>query len=191
MTMADNKFDRAVDRARGNGAKDTEMAPVTPPSALVGKATETDVAEMLSGKYEVAPQIASLEEGDKIEGILEGEGPMAEVNDPTTGEVREIRTWIIANASGTARVSILTSAQLERKLPPFVGGFVKIVRGKDIKTNGGRRVADYLVGGERLPDGKKRTWARPPMIDATAEAKQLPAGTPETAAAQPNGAAAS
>ncbi len=190
------KYEEAVRRATGGQSEEsTSSGRVTNP--MISEFQDGELAEMLSnGEWEFAPQVMSLEEGQKVEGILEGNGPMAEIRDRDTGEVKEVATWIIASKDGTQRVSILSSAQLDKKLPPFIGGLVKIVRGKDIKISNGHRCTEYLVGGPKLANGQRRSWVAKPVLDVPAQVKELPAttsATPTTAgttAAETNGASA-
>lgn len=169
-----DKFNKAVDRARGVEGEHMGDAPSIPMSgALVVKASEAEIRAIMSDPdLEFAPQVKSLEEGEMVVGFLEGNGPDAEFTDTdkATGEVKHkiVKTWIIAAPDGGQRISILSSAQLDRKLPPFVGGVVKIVRGKDVKTGGGFRVTDYLVAGPKKSDGSRRNFARPAVIEAAA-----------------------
>ena len=178
------KWNQAVANATGGGQAVESNAPQIPTSsALVQKFTQAEVEAIMSaGDLEFAPQLKSLEEGEMVAGYLEGNGPEAEFADKDTGEVKTVKTWIISAPDGGQRISILSSAQLDRKLPPFVGGPVKIVRGKDLKTGNGHRVTDYLVAGPKLPNGQRRSWARPPMLDVV-ETKALPNGA--NAAAHP------
>lgn len=172
-------FKGAVDKATGGGEM-TAPADMTGGQLTIGKYDPAEfVADAASGEYEFAPQMHSIQEGEKVEGILEGNGPEAEFSDKETGVVRMVQTWILSNGNGSARISILSSAQLDSKLAPFVGGFVKIARDKDIKTANGYKVGNYLVGGKKLENGMRRTFAAKKMhvIEATAtEQSQLAAG---------------
>lgn len=169
------KYEQAVTRATGDkgGEIANPNAPVMAPSSIImSKVDEKDVQAMLADNdLEFAPQLAKMEEGDMIHGVLEGNGPEAEFEhlDKTTGVITTnvVKTWIIASMDGRQRISILSSAQLDRKLPGFVGGAVKIVRGKDINTSNGQRVTNYLVGGPRSKDGHTRNWATRPVLDVT------------------------
>jgi len=195
MAQSD-KFNKAVDRATGNGKAesggDMEKTPNVSGPAMIVEMTAAEIAALASREdLDFAPQVRKLELFEKVEGMLEGNGPDAELEriDPASKEVTTnlVKTWIIS--AGGQRISILSSAQLDRKLPPFVGGHVVIVRGKDIDTKSGGRVTDYLVAGPKLADGKMRTWATKPanVIDVK-EAPQLAAGD---AAATPAPASAS
>lgn len=159
------------------------------------KSVEAVVEEMTkSGAWEFAPQLFKLEENDEVSGLLEGNGPPAEFErvDKTTGEITTniVQTWIIASLDGTKRISVLSSVQLDRKLPPFLGGPVKILRGKDINTGNGQRVTDYLVAGPKSKDGTRRSWATKPVIDVPPAAPQLGGGQVDIVDA-PNGVPAS
>lgn len=187
-TSKSDKFNKAVDRATG---KETAGSPAT--SVVIGDVgamvSSFDASELndlaSSGKVEFAPQLMSLEEGQKIVGILEGMGPGNDFEDPVTHDIRHVDSWIIASPEGTLRVSILSSAQLDRKLPPFIGGMVGIARNKDLKIANGHRCADYQVWGPRMPEGKRRQWA---ALPSSTGQPALPAGgdviaTPATAPA--------
>lgn len=191
------KWDKATARARGESETISESdvgsaAPVLVDShPLISKGTTTEDLQKLRANKELewAPQVYKLEEGDRITGILEGNGPVAELEkfDKVTKEniVQRVNTWIIASPDGSERVSILSSVQLDRKLPPFVGGEVTIIRGKDLPTGNGQRVTDYAVAGPKLPDGKRRQFAMPvqKVIDVPEQQNALPAGDPAQASA--------
>ena len=186
------KFDTAVAHARGKEAGTQEISTPIPrgaesmitkhtPDALMTKINE----DLASGKYEAAPQIFKLEEGMVVEGFLEGNGPEAEFTDAETGEVTTVKTWIIANSNRSARISILSSAQLDRKLNGFIGSFVKIARGREVNIAGTkRRMTEYMVWGPKLPGNQSRQW-----FDVPNEARlghgnhhALPAGSDSDAA---------
>jgi hypothetical protein len=183
-------YNKAVARATGQGAGATgELMKAPPPGvdAMIrtienpGDLQAEIQKDLTSGKYEAAPQIMSLKEGQVIEGILEGNGPLAEFTDADTGEVSYVKTWIIADPTGAVRVSILSSAQLDRKLNGFIGGPVKIARGKDVNVAGTRRrMTEYMVWGPRLGGGKKRQWFdvsnETRMALEAGQHKALPAG---------------
>jgi len=178
------KYNNVVAKATGNAPEDASNAPqiVTAAAGMIRKVTQEDIQSIVTDKtMEFAPQLLKLEEGDMLEGILEGNGPEAELEqvDKATKQVKTniVKTWIVRDANGGQRASILGGAQLDRKLPPFVGGMVKIVRGQDIETKGGFRVTEYLVAGPRV-DGQTRSWAMKPVLDvgdAPAGQSALPA----------------
>lgn len=175
------KYNKAVARATGEGETPESNAPTIPTGAMVVKADDATIAAMMAdGAMEWAPQVRKLEEGEMIVGILEGHGPPAELEklNRVTKEVEisHVPTWILVSQDGGLRMSILSTVQLEKKLPPFIGGLVKIVRGKDLPTGNGQRVTDYLVGGPKRTDGVKRTWAVKPVLDAGSTVKELGAG---------------
>jgi hypothetical protein len=164
-----DQYNTAVARATGGGAAGAqtgELMKAQPPeaAALIKTMSPEEMkaeiaADLASGKFEAAPEILSLKEGQRIEGILEGNGPMAEFTDQDTGEVTNVKTWILADDTGAVRVSILSSAQLDRKLNGFIGYKVKIARGKEVNIAGTRkRMTEYAVWGPRLANGQKRQW---------------------------------
>lgn len=181
------QWNSAVAKATGAQAPGSNAPAIPTDGAFVKKVGADEIAAIMAdSNLEFAPQIHSMEEGQMIEGVLEGNGPEAEFEhlDKHTGVVttNTVQTWIIASYDGSKRLSILSSVQLDRKLPPFVGGAVKIVRGKDINIDGGRRVTDYLVAGPKLANNQRRTWAVPrKVLDASAtERPALPAGAEQT-----------
>lgn len=139
---------------------------------MLGQSSIEDIQKDLkSGQYEAAPQIFKIPEGGFVSGILEGYGPVAELTDPSTREVKEVNTWIIKSKTGNARISILSSAQLDKKLPGFIGSVVKIHRGQEVRQGNGRMLTEYVVYGEKRPDGRPRSWSA-----QSAQTPQLPAG---------------
>lgn len=163
-TSKSDKFNKAVTRATGAGNEiDAPTVPLTADVAAMVKATAPgSIAERLStGKYEAAPQLFKLEPGQEISGVLEGHGPDAEFEhlDKVTGVVTTstVKTWIIADPSGAVRVSVLSSAQLDKKMNGFIGGPITIARGQDVNISGGRRMTEYIVFGPKI-EGKRRQW---------------------------------
>lgn len=127
--------------------------------AMFRKPSDIEVQAMLSEPgMEFAPQVRSMEPGDLVVGILEGFGNGTEFTQD--GVTRHVNTWILKDPKSGFRVSILSSYRLDGDLPPFIGALVKILRGKDIKTSKGFRVANYMVSGPKRPDGQERSWAR-------------------------------
>ena len=162
---AAERYDRAVDRARNA----TPGAPQSPADDLVAKPAGIEMvltkvtreqleADLNSGDFEAAPQLLKLNppspDGtmDMITALLEGES-QTEITDPDTGEIETVRTWILLR--GSQRYSILSTVQLDKKLPPFVGEVVRIVRGDD-KRIGTKIYTDYLVYGPKRADGTPR-----------------------------------
>lgn len=175
------KFDKAVDHARNKGnGNETALAPIGDVKVMFSSFTAEEIAQQAAtGQFEFAPQNAALEIGQKVSGILEGVGPGNDFVDEDTGVVRHVDSWLIASPDGNMRISILSSAQLDKKLPPFIGGMVTIARQTDIKLAGGHRCADYLVYGPKLPKGQRRTFHTPIVkaIEAAGtEVKSLGAG---------------
>ena len=175
MNESQSKYDKAVNKARAkeNGAvvDEVALAPTTGNQALAlpempGGAQSmvapfnevTFIDEMRANGWDCAPQIVELKAGFVYHGILEGNGPDAELTDAMTREMKVIQTWILRDKDSGVRISFLSSAQLDRKLPGFVGGEVKIARGSDRNIGGGKRLTEYFVGGPKSESGF-RTWA--------------------------------
>ena len=184
-----SKYEQTINKATGatgdgGVVEDAALLPKEA-QAMFSVPSDAEIQSMLNDPgLEFAPQIKKLAEGEMVQGFLEGYGPVAvlEKVDRMTKEVKQqhVNTWIIASPNRSMRVSILSSVQLERKLAPFIGGMVKIIRGKEQETQGGNRVTDYLVSGPKLIDGKFRTFAHPTkVIEATGVdvMPQLVAGT--------------
>ena len=188
-----SKYSAAVDRATGKAAEMTPETGITVPQhedvkTMLLKPSQEQIDVMMADPgLEFAPQVHSLEEGELITGILEGNGPSTTFSqkDNATGiEItREVDTWIIRHPMSGLRLSILSSVQLDTKLPPFVNGAVSIYRGKEVKTSKGFRVTNYTVAGPKRPDGSLRSWVKPKIIDAASrvidgqiDQAQIPAG---------------
>jgi hypothetical protein len=167
------KFDKAVDRARdGESESETVAVQRVVGGDVTGMIVPSDTimeslsAKVASGEWEAAPQIVSIEKGQTLIAMLEGNGPEAEFSDRDTGIVSTVKTWVLSKNG--VRVSILSTAQLDKKLPPFVGGEVSITRGEDKKFSGGI-YTEYLVLGPKRADGKARNWATKPQLPAAGE----------------------
>lgn len=163
-------YDKTVAAATGGGADDgggVELVPRTgDAAAMVETVSPDDIARLLAREdIEWAPQVYTMKKYEKVEGFLEGNGPEAEITsvDRATKEVKTsiVKTWIVRSPDGSKRISILSTAQLDRKLPPFINdpGGVIIVRGEETDTRNGYRVTDYLVGGAKLKGGALRSFA--------------------------------
>lgn len=183
--MAESKYQKAVDKVQGTGASENNAPtiPIKHQDAFITSDVDQKMVDAVSQdeSLETAPELYTMKEGDMVVGILEGHGPDAEFErvEKGTGIVSTstVKTWIIASQDRRKRISILSSAQLDRKMAPFTGGLVKVIRGKDVPTNNGQRVTNYLVAGPKLEAGQTRNWATKPQIEATGvEVKQLPAG---------------
>jgi hypothetical protein len=190
------KYNQAVAKATGTaGADQDDMKGgamiVGDVSELFTNWTPEDVTEKArSGKYEFAPQMGQIKRGQQLTCFLEGEGPGNDFTNEKTGEVRHVKSWIFVERRSGMRISILSSAQLDRKLPPFVGTVVTVARAKeDIELKGGFRCADFMVFGEKLESGP-RSFSTPPSMSQPA----LPPGATiidadAEIASQPNGIA--
>ena len=192
---ASGKFAETVGRATGGKPGDDEGAVVLSKEAkaMISKPTQEQINAMMADEnLEFAPQVHTLEEGELISGILEGEGPGTQFTqkDPLTAVeiTRPVKTWIIRNQDSGMRLSILSSTQLDDKLPPFKGSLVSIYRGKETKTQKGFRVTNYVVSGPRLEGGKVRDFTKK-RLPIDAESVELPAGhvAAQLAAGQPDG----
>ncbi len=196
-----DKYQTAVARATGTApaAGSEESTAVVPlpkgASSMLTRPSQEEInALMADPSLEFAPQVHSLETDEMITGILEGRGPsttFTQIDAATQRPItREVDTWIIKHPTSGLRLSILSSVQLDRKLPPFIGSQVTIHRGKETKTSNGFKVTNYTVAGPFRTDGKARSWVRPPdvidaqsrTIDGQADAPQLPAGATAGAA---------
>ncbi len=193
------KYEAAVNRATGKATETSPETGITVPlhedaKTMLLKPSQEQIDAMMSDPtLEFAPQVHSLEEGELITGILEGNGPSTTFTqkDNATGiEItREVDTWIIRHPLSGLRLSILSSVQLDTKLPPFVNGTVSIFRGKDVKTSKGFRVTNYTVAGPKKADGTIRSWVRSKIINAQSrvidgqvDQAQIPASTGAPAA---------
>lgn len=194
---AATKYDAAVDAARGREtglAKQEEAgAAVLAPRGtheMVLRPSEDDIKQLMNDEnLEFAPQVHSIEEGEMVIGLLEGKGPSTTFTqeDPFTKQIvtRVVDTWIIAAPNGGLRISILSSIQLDKKLPPFVGSPIKIFRRKNVKTSKNFKVADYLVAGPKLTDGTSRSWVQSRVIDVASNALDAPVGPAQLGSGSP------
>ena len=96
--------------------------------------------------------VVKLDEGQAITGKFAGEGPQMDVTDEATGEVRQIRTWLL-QTSPSATAVLPGSVGLDKHFIDLDGAFVHqigteliVVRGPQTNTRKGRRVNQYLVG---------------------------------------------
>jgi hypothetical protein len=170
-----SKLDQAADRAR---ARDAAKSDGTGETALTVQdqaalqtaeeagmfATQHEVAARIAaGELEAAPQLSEkIPYGKTMHAFLEGYGPVAEFTkiDKRTGEVTVdvVNTWILRSLKGNARISILSSAQLDKKCPPFIGKEVYITSLGEIETKSGGRMDNYHVAGEKT-EGRRMEWS--------------------------------
>ncbi len=162
---------------------------------MLSRVNDADIAAFMNdSESEFAPQIKSLEPGDMIVGLLEGYGNDTEFTqkDQATGKdvVRRVHTWILKSLHGNMRLSILSSAQLDSKLPPFIGGKVEIVRGQDLKSrsNAAFRIANYMVKGPAVAGlNRAAMWARKELPRPVIDVPSLPAGSVDPMTGAPDG----
>jgi len=128
--------------------------------------------DMAKNDFEWSPRVIKLEEGMLLDGILEGRGGTVEIEQSNrverTVEIKHVGSWVLRHPTTGMRLSFLTASQLEDKLPPFIGSRIRIYVGPMLEARNGHRYRDYAVGGERLKDGKTRSFARgtaAPVID--------------------------
>lgn len=179
---AATKYDAAVAKARGEEPAavavqpqkeptHTELAIGEVPAGALVPAKEAMLlfqARVKAGTHEQAPQLATIPVGQTLlDWKLEGNGPVAEFTeiDQKTGvvEVQRVKTWVLSKDG--VRISILSSTQLDTKLPAFVGEVVSITRGEDKKrTSGPGTYSDFLVIGETRADGTARDWSKKPTV---------------------------
>lgn len=170
------KYDEAVAKARGDIATQgpASIAQAEDVSGLLSDSAVAmaDIREKIrSGEWENSPQLLTIPKGKTLTGLLEGNGPDAEFVDDATGEVSYTKTWIVSKDG--VRVSILSTVQLDKKLPPFVGGIVSITRGEDVRS-GQRLYTEYAVAGPRRQDGQRRDWStKPKQLTAAQSAEDL------------------
>lgn len=131
--------------------------------------TAQEVAVTIAkGDMEWAPRALAFKEGMLVEGILEGRGEDIEIDevDPVTKTVRTklVGTWVIRQERTGMRASFLTAAQLDYKLPPFVGSKVQIFVGLMMESKKGHRYRDFLIGGAKLANGETRSFSRKPAV---------------------------
>lgn len=155
-----NPLDKAITKSRN---KEAGIIDVQDDGAIVALAELTSTEGMTqtfsvddlialarSGEVEVAERIIEIKEGMMIKGQLTGPGVPAEVLDQQSGLPRKVNTWRMTLESGV-RVSFLSSAQLDRMLPEFVGrkGITTIARGGEVKTKRNRNMAEFYVFGPK------------------------------------------
>lgn len=167
----------------GDEPANTEIVLSQEQKLMFSTPSEAEIDSMMNDpELEFAPQVWKLEEGKMVAGFLEGYGPPAELTriDRVTKEetISVVNTWILAAPNGGARISILSSVQLDKKLPQFIGSMVRIHRGKDVNTTSGNRVTQYTVCGPKRADGVRRSWAVQnalPTIDVKSIEQREPA----------------
>lgn len=193
--MSDNKngneskkYSQTMAKAGVGGASGEETTLLTKDEAeWISPMSDDEFAKMMAdGDFEHAPRNAKLDEGQKIFGFLEGNGPEAEF-ERDDGSTQIVKTWIFRHPVKGIRMSILSSVQLDKMLPPFIGSKVYVRRGKSVNIGGSKRMTEYYVWGEWEKDPvtnarKPRTWAETsPVIDARGiesapQRRSLPSG---------------
>lgn len=157
-----NAFDKAAAKARNKEAGIVDDSPsevtaialpnVDTSTALTQFTPEALAELMASGDFETGEQIIILEQGKMLRGQLIGRGGEVEFVDTRgkTPEVKKVQSWRMRLDSGI-RVTFMTSAQLERMLPEFVGrkGTTVIVKGARVETKKGNQMDEFFVAGPK------------------------------------------
>jgi hypothetical protein len=134
-------------------------------------------ATLEKGEYEFAPRNFALKENQTIYGYLEGNGPDAEF-ERKDGTINIVKTWIFRHLTKGIRLSILSSVQLDKMLPPFIGSNVNVRRGEQQNIGDGKRMTNFEVWGDWIKDKegnrKPRTWA---MTSRVVDVHALEAGS--------------
>jgi hypothetical protein len=159
----DTKYTQAVAKARG------EVTPAELIHDLANRAvgvekvdggTLVDIQEMLSsGDFEMAPQLLTLQTGDKIFGVLTSVGTTLLDSLQTPGAKDRILTYQFRLRDG-AMVSILGASQIDRDLggswhqssngdivatATKIGHSIMIAKGGKTTTRKGRQIGEYLI----------------------------------------------
>jgi hypothetical protein len=88
-------------------------------------------------------EVVSLDPGDAITGKLIGHGDIVDFTD-VDGEEKELPTWDFQVATGLI-VGVISSAQLEKRLPALKGKVIEVIRGGQKDTKKGRRVNTFTI----------------------------------------------
>lgn len=94
-------------------------------------------------------RVVTLDAGKMVRGLYLGTGPVVELTDPVTGEVRELQTHRIEVKPGVV-ARLIESHQLARELPPLKGQRVRVMKLGQVSTRKGRRVNDFIVAPETV-----------------------------------------
>lgn len=170
--MAKSNFNKAATKARNADGTITEedKALMVLNGDMSLQADTLNVEELArlvaSGEMEAAEEIMEIAEGQVIRGQLIGPGTEATLDDlQNPGKTRQVKTWKMKLVSGVT-VTFLGSAELDRKLPPFLGrkGQMLIGRGGQAKTKKGKNLTHWYVVGPGVNAPKLENY-----VAATAE----------------------
>lgn len=151
--MANEKAVKSYTEKLRGGGQSEAMVPVQQTQAMTLDAATAKLLELHAAGWECAQEVVDLEEGGPpLQGMLEGKGDPVEVTDRVTGEVRPLDTWVFVN--GPLRLAVFSSAQLEKRLPLYVGQEVCLWKiGQTDSSKGNRvnlyRIAHRPVGGQQ------------------------------------------
>jgi hypothetical protein len=112
----------------------------------------TDIVEKVDRSWLDGVQLErllTLADGQGIRGLFLGAGPLVEMTDPATGEVRPVGTWRFEVRPGII-VRLLGGARLDAEFKSMEAGKVRVrvARIGQVSTRRGRRVTDYLIAKE-------------------------------------------
>lgn len=131
------------------------------PAGMLGTIDDrgVDFAAIVKQGFEIAPIVLKIEPGKWIVGKLLGKGePIItkeryKEKNPATGEIVDVEipkslpTWLLEHSG--VKGLIISSYQLDRDMPPFIGRRVQIYRLANEQV-GARQVARYVVAGEAV-----------------------------------------
>lgn len=110
------------------------------PSTLVEDITPQSLKGM------TIERVVTIDPGKMITGTYLGKGPLIEIADPVTGEVRELATHRFEIRPGVVG-RVIESHQLARELTEDkVGEKLRVMKLGQVSTRKGRRVNDWVVG---------------------------------------------
>lgn len=91
----------------------------------------------------MAPDVLKLEQGQRIRGILEGNGQIISMTD-AAGDPKDIPTWRITTIAGD-RYDLMSASNLDKNLPELVGHEVGIAFMGQSTTRKGMKVNDFKI----------------------------------------------
>lgn len=104
----------------------------------------TDPKSLVSEGFDVEQQY-TMEQGDEIRGVFDGEGASIEFTSDE-GVVTTVKTWRIRAPQGGAVLNILGSAQLSHKLSSIAKGMTVVIQHRgQVELKGGKRANNYMV----------------------------------------------
>jgi hypothetical protein len=104
-----------------------------------------------------------LKEKQAVRGIVLGEGPTVTMEDLTTHEDKDVKTWRL-RVSRALVVRLLGSYQLDQELPMLTGAEIVIAHNGQVQTRAGKRVNDLTIF---KPRGFLEGVGKPAAVAAT------------------------